>query len=557
LISPAPFRPTILMVDDRVENLVALEAVLQPLGHRLVRASSGPDALREVLRTDFAVILMDVQMPDMNGFETAHVIKSRRRSRDVPIIFLTAISKDERYVFQGYSVGAVDYIFKPFEPDILRSKVTVFVDLFLKQREIERQGELLREGERRELELRHRAGMLEVEARHAQILDSAMDPIVSFGDDRRIRIFNAAARRTFRIQADAAVGRPIEEFLRVADDEILSSLAARVGEGVGPDVREGTGRRADGGEFPAEYTVSTLTMGASREHTLILRDISERRAVEATLRARTSSLADTLEELRAVNDQMSERSRELEHAMGTRNRFYASMSHELRTPINAILGYSSLLLDGIFGELEPQQRDSIDRTFAAANHLQELVNDILDLSKVEAGKMELKMEPVTFPDLVQDLFATVTPLAEEHGVELILEGSEDTIQSDPRRVRQIVLNLLSNAIKFGDGKPVRVVNWREPDGAIAIEVRDQGPGIADADQERIFEEFVQLESAAKPGTGLGLPISRRLAELLGGSLTVRSNPGEGSAFRLTLPRTGSSAPPRPARAAAGELTGRS
>jgi PAS domain S-box-containing protein len=557
VISPAPLRPTILMVDDRVENLVALEAVLQPLGHRLVRAGSGPDALREVLRNDFAVILMDVQMPGMNGFETAQLIKSRHRSRDVPIIFLTAISKDERYVFQGYSAGAVDYIFKPFEADILRSKVTVFVDLFLKQREIERQGELLRAGERRELELRHRAGMLEVEARHAQILDAAMDPIVSFGDDRRIRFFNPAAERTFRIVAASALGRPIDDFLDLPAEVLPSNGGPREGERAGPSVRESTGRRADGGEFPAEYTVSTIADGPSCHHTLILRDVSERRAVEATLRARTASLADTLEELRALNDQLAERSRELEHAMGTRNRFYASMSHELRTPINAILGYSSLLLDGIFGELAPEQRDSIDRTFAAANHLQELVNDILDLSKVEAGKMELKLEPVAFPDVVEDLFATVTPLAEGHGVELILEGAPDTIQSDPRRVRQILLNLLSNAIKFGDGRPVRVANWREPDGALVVEVRDEGPGIAEADQERIFEEFVQLESASKPGTGLGLPISRRLAELLGGSLTVTSSVGVGSAFRLTLPAEASDTESRAGRALAGGLTERS
>jgi CheY-like chemotaxis protein len=209
---------TILMVDDRVENLVALEAVLQPLGHQLIRAASGREALREVLRHDFAVILMDVHMPEMNGFETAALIKSRAKSRDVPIIFLTAISKDEKFVFEGYSAGAVDYIFKPFQPEILRSKITVFVDLFLKQREIERQGLLLRASQRRELELRHRAGMLEVEARHALIVDSAMDPIITYGEDRRIRVFNTAAQGTFRISRREAIGLPIDQFLRDASD---------------------------------------------------------------------------------------------------------------------------------------------------------------------------------------------------------------------------------------------------------------------------------------------------------------------------------------------------
>jgi len=131
----------ILLVDDRPENLLALEAILEPLGQILIRADSGPDALRCVLESEFAMILLDVQMPGMNGFEVAEIIKSRERSRTIPIIFLSAISKEDAYVFKGYSMGAVDYVFKPFNPDVLRSKVSVFVDLFRKQRELQEQGE--------------------------------------------------------------------------------------------------------------------------------------------------------------------------------------------------------------------------------------------------------------------------------------------------------------------------------------------------------------------------------------------------------------------------------
>jgi PAS domain S-box-containing protein len=534
-----PEDATILMVDDRSENLVALEAILEPLGHRLIRAGSARDALREVLRNDVAVILMDVQMPEMNGFEAAAMIKSRKRSRDVPIIFLTAISKEEQYVFEGYSAGGVDYMSKPFHPEILRSKVSVFVDLFFHRLEIQRRGELLRASERRELELRYRAGLLESQARYGQIVDCAMDPIVSFGEDGRITLFNAAAERVFEVAAARAIGRPIQEFLkgmRVPDSDDASC------GGDGPEPKnhgttDGVGVRGDGEEFAAEYSLASLTSERERIHTLILRDISDRRRAEALLASRKAALADTLEELRAVNEQLEDRTRALESAITTRSRFYASMSHELRTPINAILGYTSLMLDGIFGEMNEDQRSSAERTFAAANHLMELVNDILDLSKVEAGKMELKLEPVVFPDLVLELFATVSPLAEETGVELAIEPGEETVVSDPRRVRQILLNLLSNAIKFGHGKPVRVACWRDERGDLVVEVRDQGPGISAEDQERIFEEFVQLEEQSVPGTGLGLPISRRLAELLGGSLSVVSAPGEGSSFRLTLPRS--------------------
>ena len=176
---------------DRLElsgagHLLKPGEVLEPLGQHLVRALSGDEALKKVLIHDFAVILLDVQMPGMNGFETAQLIKSRERSRLTPIIFLTAISKDEQYVFEGYSAGAVDYMSKPFNPAILRSKVAVFVDLFLKNEQIREQSEQLRESERRTLELQHQARMQESDARFAEIVDSAMEAIITFGDDRRV-----------------------------------------------------------------------------------------------------------------------------------------------------------------------------------------------------------------------------------------------------------------------------------------------------------------------------------------------------------------------------------
>jgi signal transduction histidine kinase len=403
-------RVNILLVDDRPENLLALEAILEPLNQKLIRANSGPEALKRVLEMDFATILLDVQMPEMNGFEVAEIIKSRERSRTIPIIFLSAINKEEAYVFKGYAMGAVDYVFKPFNPDVLRMKVAVFVDLFIKQREVQRQAELLRDAEKRELELEHRTSMLEAEARSAA-------------------------------------------------------------------------------------------------------------------------------KLAQMNEELHRRQIALEQAMGARNRFYASMSHELRTPINAVIGYSTLMLDGIYGPLNAKQREGLQRTLKAARHLLELVNDVLDLSKIEAGKIELSIQPVSFPSLIEDLFVTVRPLADEYGSTLSLEMESQSfnIVSDPRRVRQIMINLLSNAIKFGEGKPILVRCKRTEAGGVDIEVVDNGVGIAQEDIPRIFEEFVQVAESKQPGTGLGLPISKRLAQLLDGSLTVCSTPGQGSTFRLSLP----------------------
>jgi PAS domain S-box-containing protein len=229
---------------------------------------------------------------------------------------------------------------------------------------------------------------------------------------------------------------------------------------------------------------------------------------------------------------------EREKALAVRTRFYAAMSHELRTPINAVLGYTDLILAGAYGELNEKQTGGIERTSRAARHLLELVNDVLDLSKLEAGKLEVELEAVEMPALIEDLFATVRPLAEARGSELVLDGEgwRRAIATDPRRVRQILLNLLSNAIKFGGGHPVRVIARQADDGGAVVEVIDRGDGIAPENLGRIFEEFVQV-GEEKGGTGLGLPISKRFAELLGGRLEVESALGEGSTFRLVLPKS--------------------
>jgi PAS domain S-box-containing protein len=548
----------ILLVDDRAENLLALEAILEPLNQRLVRAYSGEEALRQLLQHDFAVVLLDVQMPGMNGFETAQIIKSRERTRHIPIIFLTAISKEEDYVFRGYQMGAVDYISKPFQPDVLRAKVSVFVDLHLKQKRLAEQESMLREGERRMTELRHMREMLAQEARFKEIVSTAMDAIVIFGEDEKISLFNNAAERMFGRPAAKMAGEKITTLFEGENAglnirEFCSGAQKANGEQPGngsgaQHVASLMGRRIDATTFPAEASISCFEGKDGLQYTLIVRDISERIRQEEELKRQATALEQTTAELQMANEELSSRQQDLERAMTARSRFYASMSHELRTPINAVLGYSTLLLENIYGPLNEKQAEGIQRTQRAAKHLLELVNDVLDLSKIEAGKIDLRLQPVAFPSLIEELFVTVRPLADKYGTKLSLEshiGSGISIVSDPRRVRQILLNLLSNAIKFGGAKPIRVQVNRGDDDGVSVAVIDQGDGIPPEDQERIFQEFVQLgKTQLQEGTGLGLPISRRLAELLHGSLELESTPGKGSTFRLTLPATADTRAPR-------------
>jgi signal transduction histidine kinase len=261
------------------------------------------------------------------------------------------------------------------------------------------------------------------------------------------------------------------------------------------------------------------------------------------LLAMTEELHAGQEQLLATNHQLERRTRELQLALSARTRFYASMSHELRTPINAVMGYNDLLLAEVWGALGEKQELAVERSQRAARHLRELVNDVLDISRLESGKAEVEAEQVRLPGLVHDVFDTLRPLTESARTELHLLEDPDvpSVQTDPRRVRQILMNLLSNAIKFGRGSPVWVRLDRGRSGGVVVEVTDGGPGIAEEDQARIWDEFVQLgrgDNLAAPtydGTGLGLPIARRLAGVLGATLDVTSTVGVGTTFRLVLP----------------------
>lgn len=229
--------------------------------------------------------------------------------------------------------------------------------------------------------------------------------------------------------------------------------------------------------------------------------------------------------------------REREAAMQSRDRFYAMASHELRTPVSTVMLYNDLLLGGMYEPLTEQQREAVERAQGSARHLLDLINDLLDLSKLEAGRLDARRDELDAAALVEEVVAELTPLAADHGSALVLEPAPGPVWvvGDGKRIRQILLNLLSNALKFGAGRPVHVRCASDGEGGVEIAVADQGPGIAPGDLPRIWEDFVQLGPGDAAGTGLGLPIARRLAELLGGSLEADSTPGAGSTFRLRLP----------------------
>jgi signal transduction histidine kinase len=238
-------------------------------------------------------------------------------------------------------------------------------------------------------------------------------------------------------------------------------------------------------------------------------------------------------------DEIQDKSRQLEVASQHKSQFLANMSHELRTPLNAILGYTELMADGAYGELSEKMVGILQRLEANGKHLLGLINDVLDLSKIEAGQLELELSDYCVRDIAQTVRSTLEPLAADKKLAFKLELAPDLPpgHGDGRRLTQVLINLVGNAIKFTDAGEV-AIKAEAANGSFHISVRDTGPGISAADQAKLFQEFQQADNAItrkKGGTGLGLAISKRIIEMHGGKIWVESQPGEGSTFAFTLP----------------------
>ncbi len=268
-------------------------------------------------------------------------------------------------------------------------------------------------------------------------------------------------------------------------------------------------------------------------------------------RRQTSSSAERSRELERLSS-------ELIRANRMKSEFLANVSHELRTPLNAIVGFIDLLREGVYGELTPRQSVPVERIEASANHLRILVDQVLDLARIAAGKLDVQMETIVLRPFLLDVTTEMESLASEKGlaISLTLGAALPTVRADPTHLRQILINLIGNACKYTDSGviAVRAAASDEPDSPrlrqtaasrwLCIAVTDSGPGIPLAAQQRIFEEFEQIDAGSRThserrGTGLGLPISRRLAEAMGGDVTLESEPGRGSTFTLWLPLEGS------------------
>jgi PAS domain S-box-containing protein len=481
----------ILVVDDRPENLVAVEAILSGDNYRLVTASSGPDALRRILEQDFAVLLIDVVMPGMDGFEVAELAKQRERSRHTPIIFLSAGGWNMDFIYRAYSVGAVDYLAKPINPDMLRAKVRIFVDLFVKDRCIREQAEALR---------------VASEQRYRNLAEAIPQIVWTATADGSITYFNRRwAEYTGQPAADAA------------GDGWMSALAADDVERHAAAWRDGVSR---GDVFELECRVRGGD-GAYRWHLC--------RAVPEIEGGRIVAWLGTFTDCDAIKRECEI----AERAVYARDEFLSVASHELRTPLSTLL----LRLKSLHRLDVASEARKVDACLRQSTRLVTLVDSLFDFSRITTGRLGLQYESF---DLVESAREAAARL-DEHAA---LAGARVEICADRAvrgrwdrlRVEQVIENLLSNAIKYAAGQPITVAIDTHGDLA-RLAVSDRGPGIARSDLARIFEPFERASSTvAYAGMGLGLFIAREYAAAHGGTIAVSSVPGEGTTFTVELPR---------------------
>ncbi len=383
--------------------------------------------------------------------------------------------------------------------------------------------------------------------RFSLLLEAAPDAILEVNPLGRIVLANTEAERLFQRARGELVGLQVEQLL--PERFRGGHFAHRAHYGAHP-VRRPMGAgldlyavRKDGTEFAVDINLSPLPEGTEKGHVMcVLRDVSQRRSVEEKIRVLNQRLERRSSEIAAANQELSLRNQEVERANRLKSEFLASMSHELRTPLNTILGFSELLSEESAGVLNEKQKRFLTHIQRDASHLLELINDVLDLSKIEAGRLELHLEKFPMAVAVAEVLTSIRPLAATKGISL--DSDLDThlvLQADRLRFKEILYNLLSNAIKF---TPSGGRVWIESsilDGSVCIQVGDTGIGISPEDQQPIFESFRQASATTKgvrEGTGLGLAITKRLVEHHGGRIWVESEPGKGSRFFFTLRLSG-------------------
>jgi signal transduction histidine kinase/DNA-binding response OmpR family regulator len=575
-------KAAVLIVDDLPEKLLVFRTVLEELNQELVFVRSGGEALREVLHREFAVILLDVNMPDIDGFETASLIRKYRRSAHTPIIFVTAYA-DEMQTALGYSLGAVDYILSPVVPEVLRGKVKVFIDLYNMQRRVQRQSEqkaalAAAEAARRTAEEKTRRSQFLSQA--SRLLGGSLD--IGIGTRRLLELAvpQLASLATLVVQGESlaasqalcfealpgggvqtteidfgALPQPVQDVLaqaietrrRVdlhdADLQALRADPVRLPFSVGSVLPLVTGERALG-------AMMVVSEEEGRDWS-VLEELADRAAMAFENARLYRSLEAEIAERRQAQDKLQQLNQR-------KDEFLAMLSHELRNPLAPIR--NSVEVIRRLAPADPKLVRANEVMERQVHQMTRLVDELLDVARISQGKIGLQIEPVDLVAVIAHAVETVRPVldARHHHLTQQLPDGAVWMRGDFARLSQVVANLLNNAAKYTEEGGQIQLSLGVEGGHALITVRDNGIGIDAELLPNVFDLFEQGKRAldrAQGGLGVGLTLVRRLVELHNGHIEVSSaGPGQGAEFSVRLPCLASVAPaetvPRPAPAPA-------
>lgn len=506
----SPIVASVLLVDDKPANLLALEAALDTLGVNMVRAVSGPQALAALERQDFAAVLLDVRMPGMDGFEVAREIRARPRSRFTPILFVTAGDDPDEAMMSAYALGAVDFLAKPLRSEVLKAKVGVFVELY-------RSKEELRARDRRDFEQRLEAK----DARYRALFESIDEGFCviqllrdASGKVRDYRIDEANEAFSMHTGVQDPVGRNISDLVPESQGRWL-------------DIYDRVARTGEATRFVEEekamhrwFDVYALRLGPDGSDllALVFSDITQRLTAE--------------NDMRRLNEELAQANRR-------KTEFLATLAHELRNPLAPLSnGLHLMRLAGGKPEMLERTRQMMERQ---VQHMVHLVDDLLDVARISTGKVELRRRRMDLKEAVATAVETSASLIDAGGHKLHVELPAQPLpmDADPTRITQVVSNLLNNAAKYTPEAGRIDLRVAVHDGEAVLTVTDTGIGLAPDALSKVFEMFAQVpNSTGKPqgGLGIGLSLVQSLVAMHGGSVSASSaGIGQGSTFTVRLP----------------------